>query len=84
MRDIHAPRNECPFCDHFPWSRPDKIKHHIKSDHGDVFTAELRGKFETLCGKDIVEFLIRYAYGLEVVTTPNITPLDVLGFSYLS
>jgi hypothetical protein len=68
------------------WTRPDKIKHHIKSCHCDNFTAKVLGEFEALRGKEIVEFLSRYYdYGLEVTvgTMPNIASLDFPGFSYL-
>jgi hypothetical protein len=82
-KDVHEPPRKCPFCD-FLWTRPGKIKHHIKSSHGDIFTAELLGKFDSLNGKKIVEFLNRYYdYVLEVGTMPNITSPDFPSIVYL-
>ena len=82
-KDVHEPPRKCPFCI-FLWTRPVKIKHHIKSSHGDLFTAELLVEFEALRGKGIVEFLNGYHdFGLEVGTIPNIAFLDFPGFPYL-
>lgn len=83
-REVHEPRHQCPFCT-FEWTRPGKIKDHIKSLHRDKFTAKLLGEFEKLRGKEIVGFLsVYYDYGLELETMPNIASLDFPDFTYLS
>jgi hypothetical protein len=83
-RDVHETPRKCPFCP-LQWTRPGKIKHHIKSRHGDKFTAKLLVEFEALRGKQIDEFLDRYYYdyGLEAGTMPNIASLHFPGFPYL-
>jgi hypothetical protein len=82
-KDVHEPSRQCPFCA-LRWTRPGKIKRHVKSRHCDKFTAKLLGEFETLRGKEIIEFLDEYYdYGLEVGTVPNVAPLDFPGFPYL-
>ena len=82
-RDIHEPPRHCPFC-FLQWTRPSKIKHHIKSSHRDKFTAKLLGEFEKLRGKAMVEFLDGYYdFGLVVGAMPNIASLDFPGFPYL-
>ncbi|KAF8496851.1 hypothetical protein F5888DRAFT_370329 [Russula emetica] len=78
QKDVHEPPRQCPFC-LYQWTRPGKIKHHIKSCHGDEFL----GEFEVLRGKEIVEFLDRHYYGLEVGTMPDIPSLDFPDFPYL-
>jgi hypothetical protein len=83
QKDVHEPRRQCPFCP-LQWTRPGKIKRHIKSCHGDKFTAELLGEFKALRGKEIVEFLDGYYdYGLVVGTMPDIASLDFPDFPYL-
>jgi len=83
-RDVHEPPRQCPFCP-LQWTRPDKIKHHVRSCHRDKFTAKLLGDFEALRGKEIVEFLNEYHdYGLDVGTMPNIASFDFPGFPYLA
>lgn len=56
IRDVHGPRRRCPFCD-FQWTRPDKIKTHIVTDHWDIFTPELLGDIRGLRGQQIVTFV---------------------------
>jgi len=83
QKDVHEPRRQCPFCT-FEWTRPGKIKGHIKSRHRDQFSAKLLGEFESLRGKEIVGFLsVYYDYGLELGTMPNIASLDFPGFPYM-
>lgn len=56
LRDVHEPRRQCPFCG-FTWTRPDKIKDHIITNHCSKFTAEKLEIFKALCGQNIVAFL---------------------------
>ena len=65
VRDLHVPPSSCPFCD-FTWTRPDKIKDHIISNHGDTFTAEFLIKFRAFSGRQVTEFLGADDYGPHV------------------
>lgn len=62
VRDLHVPPSVCPFCD-FPWTRPNKIKDHIISNHAGTFTAEFLEIFKAFSGRQVSEFLGAVDYG---------------------
>ena len=52
---VHTP-TQCPFC-RFVWSRPDKFKAHLLSNHVENFIA---GALEPLRGQRLLEFVDAY------------------------
>ena len=65
VTDKHTPRRRCPFCN-FMWTRPDKIKPHLVTNHAEKFPAEMLEAIKMLCGRDVVEFVNGYDHGLGV------------------
>ncbi|KAI9428322.1 hypothetical protein H4582DRAFT_2067760 [Lactarius indigo] len=53
---VHSLPHKCPFCTTYSWSRPDKIKDHLKTKHQDEHQVldEIRAK----CGRDLVAYLL--------------------------
>jgi len=56
------PPSVCPFCD-FLWTRADKIKDHIVSNHAGTFTAEFLLEFREFSRQQVSEFLGADDYG---------------------
>jgi len=55
-RDVHAIPRQCPFC-HIKWTRPDKIKTHIKNAHKESVAPDVLLKIEALCGQRLTQHL---------------------------
>lgn len=68
MREKHKHQRPCPFCG-FMWSRPDKIKAHIMSNHAKRFTAEMLDELAALRGQQVIKFLGGYRHGPDVEAT---------------
>jgi len=49
-RDKHEQQPQCPFC-YAPWSRPEKIRAHLITEHGDRFTEEQNQELHDLRGR---------------------------------
>jgi len=56
MRDVHSKQHQCPFCP-FKWTRPDKIKNHIKTTHKEILAPDVLLEIEALCGKRLTQHL---------------------------
>jgi hypothetical protein len=51
------------------WSRPDKIKAHIMSNHAKRFTAEMLDELAALRGQQVIKFLGGYRHDPDVKAT---------------
>jgi len=49
-RDKHEQQPQCPFC-YATWSRPEKIRAHLITEHGDRFTEEQNQELHSLRGR---------------------------------
>jgi hypothetical protein len=84
VKEKHMPRRRCPWCD-FLWTRPDKIKFHLLSNHAERFTAEVLEGIKALCGRRFVEFVDAYDHGndVEAISRPVVVVQDPLSHSDL-
>ncbi|KAH9989407.1 hypothetical protein BJV74DRAFT_838449 [Russula compacta] len=65
-RDKHEEQRSCPFCD-YTWSRPERIRGHLITEHGDRLTEEENQEIRRLRGwKNTIHFLTRF----ETITPP--------------
>ena len=65
---IHRMPSHCLFCS-FKWTRPDKIRAHLKDKHPDCFSKEIWEKITALPAKQLGDFLMLFKLFRSTETT---------------
>ena len=74
----------CPFCA-FMWTRPCKLKEHLKANHVERFSLEILEAIEPMRGQTFVKFLDEYVRRLngEATSQPMVQAPPHSGFGVL-